>query len=126
MVNKSGKYLFSLLLVGVWLTGAVLARAQNQTLEGTLSNTHCGLKHSKASAADAKCVNSCVANMGAKYALVVGDKLYTLDGGAKADMEKLAGLSAKVTGQVDGMTIHVASIAPGTEAPAQGSGMGCM
>lgn len=123
---KSGKSLFALLVVGAWLTTAGLAYAQDQTLEGTLSNTHCGLKHSTPDPSGAACVNACIGAHNAKYALVVGDKVYTLEGGETAQYQKLAGLSAKVTGQVDGMTIHVTSVSEGSGKPAESSGMGCM
>ena len=122
---KSGKGLLGLLVVGAWLGAAGVALAQNQTLEGTLSNTHCGLKHATASADAAGCVNGCINANNAKYALVVGDKLYTLEGGKAADYQKLAGLSATVTGHVDGMTIHVTAVAPGSAKPATGAPMGC-
>jgi len=121
-----GRTLFGVLVVGAWLAAAGLAQAQEQTLEGTLSNTHCGLKHATPSADAKACVNGCIGAQNAKYALVVGDKLYTLEGGNKADFEKLAGLPAKVTGQVDGTTIHVTSLGPGSAKPAKSSGMGCM
>jgi hypothetical protein len=119
---KSGKSLFVALVVGAWLAAAGLVYAQDQTLEGTLSNTHCGLKHSTPNASGAACVNGCVNSQNAKYALVVGDKVYTLEGGDNAQYQKLAGLAAKVTGHVDGMTIHVSSVSAG----AAGSGSGCM
>ena len=122
---KSGKSLFAVLVMGCWLAAAGLAQAQDQTLEGTLSNTHCGLKHATASASAAGCVNACIGAQNAKYALVVGDKLYALDGGTKSDLQKQAGLSTKVTGKVDGMTIHVTSVAPGSGKPAEGSSTGC-
>jgi hypothetical protein len=118
---KSGKTLFALLLVSAWLATAGMAYAQDQTLEGTLSNTHCGLKHATADAKAATCVNGCVSSQNAKYALVVGDKIYTLEGGDKAVYQKQAGLATKVTGHVDGTTIHVSSVAAGAGAP-----MGCM
>jgi hypothetical protein len=102
-------FLISGLLAGAFLTGAALLRAQDQTLTGVVSNTHCGMKHNASAAASAGCVKSCVGN-GASYALVVGDKVYTLSGG-KTDLEKLAGLKASVTGHVDGMTVHVSKVA---------------
>jgi hypothetical protein len=46
--------------------------------------------------------------------LVVGDKVYTLEASDKANLDKLndlAGASAKVTGDVDGETIAVKSVA---------------
>ena len=124
--SKTGKSLLALLVVSAWLATAGMVYAQNQTLEGTLSNTHCGLKHSTPDAAGAACVNSCVKGQNAKWALVVGDKLYTLEGGDAATYQKLAGLSTKVTGHVDGMTVHVASVEAGSQQPAGGQSMGCM
>ena len=63
------------------------------------------------SAAD--CTRECVAK-GAKYALVVGDKVYTLDTSDKASLDKLdklAGEKAQVMGTADGDTITVSSVA---------------
>jgi hypothetical protein len=122
---KSGKSLCALLVVGAWLATVGLAHAQDQTLEGTLSNTHCGLKHSTPDPKAAACVNSCISVHNAKYALVVGDKVYALEGGETTQYQKLAGLATKVTGHVDGMTVHVTSVSPGSGKPAEGSGMGC-
>jgi len=65
------------------------------------------------SAAD--CTRGCVAK-GSKYALVVGDKVYTLDTSDKAaltSLDKLAGDKAKVTGTLKGDTIEVASVSIG-------------
>lgn len=109
--KRIGNSLCAMLAGGALLVGSFwLNAADEKTLEGTVSNTHCGVKHS-APAADAKaCVNGCVKNMAAKYALVVGDQVYELDGQA-ADLEKLAGTKAKVTGTVDGMKIQVTSVA---------------
>ena len=44
-----------------------------------------------------------------------GDKVYTLDGAdkkAQDELDKLAGMNAKVTGTASGNTIQVASVAP--------------
>ena len=122
---RTGKSLFALLVVGAWLMAAGSLYAQDQTLEGTLSNTHCGLKHSTPNASAAACVNGCINSQNAMYALVVGDKVYKLEGGDTAQYQKLAGLSTKVTGHVDGMTIHVSSVAAGVAQPAGGAA-GCM
>lgn len=64
---------------------------------------------------DAACTRACV-RRGSKYALVVGDKVYVLDTQDKAALDaldKLAGQKAKVTGQPQGDTIAVSSVAPG-------------
>ena len=105
-------YLATLLVAGTLLVNNGLAQAKGgkQALEGTISDTTCGVKHTMMkNATDKQCTLGCV-KMGSKYALVVGDKVYTLDGKA-GNMEKLAGEKAKVTGTVDGTTIQVASIA---------------
>ncbi|MEE8177901.1 MAG: hypothetical protein V3T65_07905 [Acidobacteriota bacterium] len=107
-------FLLSGLLGAFLLAGASFVHADDQTLVGVVSNTHCGLKHSTADASGAGCVNACVNAGRGTYALVVdGSKIYQLEGGT-ADLKKLAGLEAKVTGNVDGMTMHVASVVAGS------------
>ena len=107
-------FLLSGLLGAFLLAGTAFVRADdNKTLVGVVSTTHCGLKHSTADASGAGCVNSCVSAGRGTYALVVGDKIYQLEGGA-AELKALAGLDAEVTGHVDGMTVHVASVAAGS------------
>jgi hypothetical protein len=62
------------------------------------------------------CTKSCV-KKGSGYALVVGDKVYTLktsDAKAKAELDTLAGAMAKVTGDVTGDTVMVTSVTAGT------------
>jgi hypothetical protein len=54
---------------------------------------------------------------GAKYALVVGDKVYTLDASDQAMLNKLNELAwekAKVTGTADGDTVSVKSATAAT------------
>ena len=106
--------------LGVSLATLVLAVApavgagNTQTLAGQVSDAMCGAKHEmEGSAAD--CTRACVQH-GSKYALIVGNKVYTLDGAdkkAQEQLDKLAGTNAKVTGTVEGTTIQVASVAPG-------------
>jgi hypothetical protein len=59
---------------------------------------------------DAECVRACVKG-GSDYALVVGSKVYTLKGD-KAQIDKMAGQKATVTGSVSGDVIQASSIAP--------------
>ena len=104
--------LATLLAAGTLLASNGLAQAKGakQTLEGTISDTTCGVTHTMMkNATDKQCTMGCV-KMGSKYALVVCDKVYTLEGKA-GNLEKLAGEKAKVTGTVDGTTIQVASVA---------------
>ena len=95
------------------LTGG-LAMAQTTTLKGTVSDQMCGAKHMMAGASPAKCTRECV-GMGSPYALVVGNKVYTLQGSpeVKKELYALAGAPAVVKGSVSGTTIQVASVAPG-------------
>lgn len=81
-----------------------------KTLTGTVSDAMCGAKHMMESAAD--CTRACVAK-GSKYALVVGDKVYTLETSDKAaldQLDKMSGQSVKVTGTVDGDVVKVTSV----------------
>ena len=81
-----------------------------QTLTGIVSDSMCGAHHMMENAAD--CTRACVSK-GSKYALVVGDKVYTLDTDDKATLDELnkrAGDKAKVTGTVSGDSIQVSSI----------------
>lgn len=89
-----------------------LAAGKSQTLTGTVSDAMCGAKHQMPGDA-AGCTRACVKH-GSKYALVVGEKVYTLETSDKAALDKLndlAGASAKVTGDVEGDTIAVKTVA---------------
>jgi len=92
---------------------AVLAFAADkpQTFTGKVSDAMCGAHHMMAGTSDADCTRACV-KQGSKYALVVGDDVYTLDGGDASALDKLAGQNAIVHGTLKGKTITVASIAP--------------
>jgi hypothetical protein len=92
-----------------------LAAGKTETLTGQVSDAMCGAKHEMAGGA-ASCTRVCVKH-GSKYALVVGDKVYTLDTSDQATLDKLndlAGAKAKVTGDVDGMMVTVKSVAAGS------------
>ncbi len=86
------------------------AAAATQTLTGVITDDMCGKKHTMLPGKpDVDCIRACV-KAGSKYALLVGDKLYTLKGDAK-QIDLLAGKKAKVSGAVTGTAIAVASIA---------------
>ena len=89
-----------------------LAAAASQTYTGEVSDSMCGAKHAMAGD-KAACTRGCV-KKGSSYALVVGDKVYTLktdDKKALAELDKLAGENAKVTGSAEGETITVSKVA---------------
>jgi len=90
-----------------------LASPKSQTFIGQVSDAMCGAKHM--SGPPAECTRACV-KQGSKYALVVGDKVYTLetdDQATLAKLDSLAGEKAKVSGTLDGDTIKVSSVADG-------------
>ena len=83
------------------------AKAKEQSLTGVVSDAMCGAKRMmNGSAAD--CTRACVGK-GSKFALVVGDKLYTLNGHAE-ELDKVAGQRATITGTVNGDSVEVASV----------------
>lgn len=105
---------FALFLAALTLTAVAFAADKAQSFTGQVSDAMCGAHHMM-SGSEADCTRACVGK-GSKYALVVGDKVYTLetsDKAALASLDKMAGGQAKVTGTLDGETIQVASVAAG-------------
>ncbi len=109
-------------MLQIWIATIVLSAgltvltlaASTQTFTGKVSDTKCGANCAKLHAGipPADCVRACVKH-GAKYALVVGDKVYTLDTSDQAALDKLNKLAweeAKVTGTANGDTISVKSV----------------
>src|ERR1035438_7922182 len=111
-----GGFMSRLRMLQVWMATVVLstglavvpsvAADSTQTFTGKVSDAMCGAKHMEEGIAPAACVRVCV-QKGAKYALVVGDKAYTLDTSDKVALDKLDKLAweqAKVTGTANGDT----------------------
>jgi len=108
-LEKLGFALLTLVLAST-LTTFVFA-AGGKTFTGTVSDAMCGAKHAMAGD-DAGCTRECVAK-GSKYALVVGDKVYTLDTSDKtalATLDKQAGAKVTVTGTEKDNMITVSSV----------------
>jgi len=76
---------------------------------GVVGDTMCGTKHMQ-DTKEADCIHMCIEH-GFDYALVVGDKIYTLKGD-KNQIDKLSGRKVKVTGSLAGNAIAVESIEP--------------
>ncbi len=77
-----------------------------------LSDTMCGKKHMIPGKSDADCTRECMKTKGNwSYGLVVGDKVYRLDGD-KDKIAAFAGKQASVTGEATGEKIAVTSITP--------------
>jgi hypothetical protein len=107
---RSRKFsVIALLFVAIMV---VLAAGKPQTFTGEVSDSMCGAKHMMDNKAE--CTRTCVSK-GSNYALVVGDKVYTLnttDKSALAELNTLAGEQAKVTGTANGEAIDVSKVAP--------------
>lgn len=80
------------------------------TLTGVVSDTMCGAKHMMPGKSAAECTRACV-KADSDYALVVGEKVYTLKGNA-AELDKYAGESVTVKGTVKGDTVNAQTITP--------------
>ena len=80
------------------------------TLTGIVSDSMCGAHHMAKDKTAAECTRECV-KQGTKYALIVGKKVYTLEG-HEAELDKVAGMKATVKGKVSGETVTVESIVP--------------
>lgn len=117
MIHRNGtvQYLSAWVMSGaILLCGALFAPASLaqqgsrsvQVLDGVISDGMCGANHSGKNAPE--CTMACVKN-GKGWVLVVGDKVYTLEG-RMAGISQLAGQKAKVTGRVTGSKINVTDI----------------
>jgi hypothetical protein len=105
-IEKLG--MLAVVVVAVIVTAGA---GKSQTFTGEVSDAMCGAKHMMPGNAD--CLRTCVSK-GANYALIVGDKVYTLhtkDEGTRKTLDSLASEKAKVTGTADGETIEVSSVA---------------
>jgi hypothetical protein len=108
--SKNALVLSSALLLALLLATTALA-AKAQTFTGTVTDAMCGAAHMM-EGDPAACLRTCV-NKGSRYALVVGDKVYTIDSSNPATLDALAKLGAQkatVKGTVDGDTITVTSV----------------
>lgn len=108
-VYKFGFVVSTLILAASLTIPAFAAKAQSFT--GTVSDSMCGAKHAMPGD-DASCTRACVSK-GSKYALVVGDKVYTLETSnqaALATLDKQAGGKVTVVGTEKDNTITVSSV----------------
>lgn len=89
---------------------ASFAPAQAQQFKGTVTDAMCGREHMMKNASAAECTRACVKS-GSEFALVSGDKVYTLKGD-KPQIDKFAGAQVVVEGKLSGTSITVTSIQP--------------
>ena len=109
-VRKVGLLLLNLVVISA-LAFTLAFAAKAKTFTGTVSDSMCGAKHAMPGD-DAACTRACVGK-GSKYALVSGDKVYTLDTSDKAalaTLDKQAGAKVTVTGTEKDNTITVTGV----------------
>lgn len=109
-VTQTLRFLASGLLAASLIPAAFAAKAD--TVTGTVTDAMCGAKHMM-EGDPAACLRACV-QKGSNYALIVGDKVYTLNTKDKATLDKLdklADAKATVKGAANGDTIEVSSVA---------------
>ena len=103
------KSAMTLVFAAIMVLGAVqLSAANQQQLTGIVSDSMCGASHMAKDKTAAECTRMCVKD-GSKYALVAGDKVYTL-AGHEPELDKLAGEKATVKGDVSGTNVKVSSV----------------
>jgi hypothetical protein len=98
----------ALFLAATLALGAMGIMGADQSWTGTISDSMCGPSHGSTPAK--ACTTGCV-KKGAKYVVVVGDKVYSIANQDAPGLAKYAGDSVTVTGTIDGDTITVAKIA---------------
>lgn len=94
--------------LAIVLTAALAAFAAPTTLTGVLTDDMCTKKHMMPGKPDADCVRACIKH-GAKFAIVSGGKVYTLQG-KQEQLNELAGKKVTVTGELKGTTFAVSSV----------------
>jgi hypothetical protein len=78
-------------------------------MTGYVSDAHCGAKHSAPSAANTKCVETCLKG-GADPVLVSEGKVMKFDDESKEKAKEFAGNNVKIDGSMEGDTIKISSI----------------
>jgi hypothetical protein len=99
---------FALVTAGLLLTTSLAIAQADQTLTGIVSDAMCGKTHMMKGASAATCTRECIKE-GSDYALVVGDKVYTLKGD-KTAIDKFAGANVVIKGKLSGNTVTMESI----------------
>jgi len=96
------------LMSGIMISAIQQTHAASQTIDGIVSDSMCGKKHMMPGKTDAQCTQECIKS-GSSYALVVGDKVYTLAGKPQT-IAPFAGKRVHVEGNLKDNTITVTSI----------------
>jgi len=82
--------------------------ASPQSIEGVVGDTMCGKKHMLAGKTAAECIQVCLKDK-ANFALVAGDKVYTLAGKSET-IASFAGKHVRIEGVIKNNALTVTSI----------------
>jgi len=115
LLNVAAFVAFSTVLTAAQMQTPASSKAGDSSaaptvLTGTVSDSMCGAQHMEKGKSAAECTRECVKG-GTKYALVVGKKVYMLEG-HEAELDKVAGMKAKVKGKMSAETLTVQSVVP--------------
>jgi hypothetical protein len=96
------------LMSGIMIPAIQQVHAASQTIDGIVSDSMCGKKHMMPGKTDAQCIQECIKS-GSSYALVVGDKVYTLAGKPQT-IAPFAGKHVHIEGSLKDNKITITSI----------------
>ena len=115
MQSRLRKSVLTLALAAGLIPVGLRAMQADTAYTGKVSDDMCGVKHTMdPGKSDADCTRMCVKG-GSSYALVVGQKAYTLattDKQQLATLDKNAGERVTVKGTLNGDTLTVHSVSP--------------
>lgn len=95
-------------LLAVLATATPQAYGSASTMDGVISDTKCGKNHKWSGKTDAQCVQDCLKGK-ESYALVVGDRVYTLAGQPR-EIAPFACQHVQIKGTVKALMLTVISI----------------
>jgi len=101
-------FLILAVLSVVLVPAARLAYGEASTIDGVISDTKCGKSHKWSGKTDAQCVQDCLKGK-ESYALVVGDRVYTLAGQPRT-IAPFACQYVQIKGTVKALMLTVISI----------------
>lgn len=97
------------LMLAIMIPAIKQLHAAPQTIDGVVTDSMCGKKHMMPGKTDAECVQEYIKS-GSSYALVVGDKVYTLSAKPQT-IAPFAGKHVHIEGSLKENTITINSIA---------------
>ena len=105
---KKMSILTLVLMSAVMIPAIQQLNAASQSFDGIISDSMCAKKHMLPGKTDAQCIQECIKS-GSCYALVVGDKAFTL-AGKQQTIAPFAGKHVYIEGSLKDNTITVTSI----------------